>query len=164
MKEIEHQQVDTLTYNPGECCLDEVGDLIQNLVRTLQTFEKGKISELGFTISQCYTLFHLRVNKTLTMYELSEKLNVDSSTITRNINKLVRDRYVEKKRLITDQRVFLVNLTQKGEETAKQLYEEVSEIYKKIIQEIPQGEVMNVVNSVNILIAAFKRIKPFCCE
>ena len=148
---------------PDDCCVDELAELVQDLVRTLQTFEKGQITKTGFTMSQCYTLFHIEANTLLTMKQLSEKMNLDSSTVTRNVNKLVRDNYLKRRRSPQDRRVVQIQLTEKGEKAVGELSQEVSGFYRKIIDEIPEGQVLQVFKSVDILLTAFKKVKPFCC-
>jgi DNA-binding MarR family transcriptional regulator len=146
-----------------DCCIDEIGEMMQGLVRTLQIFERLQISQKGYTNSQCYTLLNLYKNGALSMKELSDKMNLDTSTMTRIVNNLVRDGLNEREHSEEDRRIVLVKLTTKGTEEAEQLNEEVIEYYRLIINEIPKGKVIDVVESINILIEAFTRAKPKCC-
>lgn len=146
-----------------DCCIDEVGEMIQGLVRTLQTFERIQISKKGFTISQCYTLLNLYKNPPLSMKELSEEMNLDTSTMTRIVDNLVRDGYIEREHSSEDRRVVLARLTEKGEEEARKLSKEVIEFYRQIIKEIPEGKIIDVVEAMNIIVKAFEKVKPFCC-
>ena len=41
------------------CCIDEVGFVMQKLVRVFQLFERDEIKTYGFTTSQCYTILEL---------------------------------------------------------------------------------------------------------
>jgi MarR family transcriptional regulator, organic hydroperoxide resistance regulator len=150
---------------PGDpaCCLEDLGDLIQSMVRTLQIFERGKLSSHGFTMSQCYTLFHIKEKGSLSMSRLSEKMNLDTSTMTRIVSTLVRDGYLVRETSQEDRRVTLVKLTDKGAAAVRELATAVQEYYSLIIQEIPQGEMDNVMRSVTMLLRAFERVKPFCC-
>ena len=146
-----------------ECCVDEVGNLIQSMVRTLQIFERGKLSQQGFTMSQYYTLFNIQQNQTLTMNQLSEKMNLDTSTMSRVVATLERDGYILRERWEEDRRVIKVKLTDKGFITTQELSAEVRGYYQHIIGAIPQGQVDDVVKSVNTLLQAFEQVKPFCC-
>ncbi|RAK10248.1 DNA-binding MarR family transcriptional regulator [Halanaerobium saccharolyticum] len=132
-----------------DCCVNEVGVMIQNLVRTLRIFEREEIVSEGFTISQCYIMIYLLKNKSLTMNEISEKMNLDKSTITRIVSNLVRDGYIEKKTSHEDGRVILASLTAAGKQKAVDLQSKVNNYYKQVIGQIPEGEVMEVVSSVN---------------
>lgn len=146
-----------------DCCIDEVGQLIQNLVRTLQIFERGKLSKQGFTMSQYYTLLNIHRHQKLSMNQLSEKMNLDTSTMTRVVANLERDSYITRERWEEDRRVIMVQLTEPGIEVVQELTAEVREYYSAIISAIPNGQVDSVVDSVNTLLQAFEQVRPFCC-
>jgi len=145
------------------CCVDEVGLMIQKLVRVFQLFERDQIKTHGFTTSQCYTILELYKSGSLTMNELSEKMNLNSSTMTRILDNLVRDKYISRDRDKSDKRIVIVNLTETGKDIAKELDTTVKEYYKNIIANIPQGQVEEVLRSVNILQNAFEKSNPNCC-
>lgn len=147
----------------NDCCVDEVGEMIQKLVRVFQLFERDQIKIYGFTTSQCYTLLEINKFGSLSMNEISEKMNLNSSTMTRILDKLVRDKYILRSRDESDKRIVIVTLTEKGIEAADKLSKTVKEYYKKIIKNIPEGEVENVLKSVNILQKAFEKANPNCC-
>ena len=147
----------------NDCCVDEVGEMIQKLVRVFQLFERDQIKIYGFTTSQCYTLLEINKSGSLSMNEISEKMNLNSSTMTRILDKLVRDKYILRSRDESDKRIVIVTLTEKGIEAADKLNKTVKEYYKKIIENIPEGEVEAVLKSVNILQKAFEKANPNCC-
>jgi MarR family transcriptional regulator, organic hydroperoxide resistance regulator len=149
--------------NNDNCCVEEVGEVVQKLVRVLQMFERDQVKPYGFTSTQCYVLLEILKVQSLTMNELSDKLNLNSSTMTRVIDNLVRDGYITRTRDEVDRRIVLVSLTNEGIEAAKTLNESVNNYYKKIIAGIPEGQVDNVLNSVNLLLDAFRKANPNCC-
>lgn len=145
------------------CCVEEVGQLVQKLVRVFQLFERDQIKVHGFTSSQCYAMLEILKFGSLTMNELSDKMNLDSSTMTRVIDKLVRDEIVNRDRDEADRRVVIVSLSDKGSEAAKELSCSVNEYYKKIIKNIPNGEVSDILQCVSKLLKAFEKANPNCC-
>ena len=145
------------------CCVNEVGVVIQRLVRVFQLFERDQIKVHGFTSSQYYTLLQISKSNSLTMNELSDRMNLNSSTMTRVLDILVRDKYITRDRDESDRRVVIVKLTEKGEEISVKLSQSVTEYYKKIIKNIPQGQVDEVLKAVNILLKAFDETNPNCC-
>jgi len=146
-----------------DCCINEVGFMMQKLVRIFQLFERDEIKTYGFTTSQCYTILELYKFEGLTMNELSEKMNLNSSTMTRILDNLVRDRYISRDKDNFDRRIVIVSLTDTGKEVAKNLDITVKEYYKKVISNIPKGQVEDVLKSVNILQKAFEKSNPNCC-
>lgn len=145
------------------CCVDEVGLMIQKLVRVFQLFERDQIKTHGFTTSQCYTILELYKSGGITMNELSEKMNLNSSTMTRILDNLVRDKYISREKDKSDKRIVIVNLTNSGRGIAKELDTTVKEYYKRIIANIPEGQVEEVLKSVNIIQNAFEKANPNCC-
>jgi len=151
-----------LEYNPP-CCISELGELVQRLVRVFQLFERDQIKVHGFTSSQCYVLLELLTRENMAMNELSTKMNLDTSTMTRVIDNLVRDKLVERIRDENDRRFVVVGLTTPGRETASKLRASIEDYYAKIIANLPEGEVENVLTSVQLLLTAFERANPHCC-
>lgn len=145
------------------CCLEEVGQMVQKLVRGFQLFEKDQIKVHGFTSSQCYAMLEIFRVGSLTMNELSEKMNLDSSTMTRVIDKLVRDELINRDKDSSDRRIVVVSLTDKGNEAAKKLNASVNEYYKRIISSIPEGEVEDIFQCLSKLLKAFEKANPNCC-
>lgn len=147
----------------ADCCVEQVGDVVQRLVRVLHLFERDQIKVFNFTASQCYTLLTVLKHGSLTMNELSSKLNVDSSTMTRVISVLVRDGYLERRRSEEDRRLVTVELTAKGKASADELDCSIRAYYSDIISALPPGQVENVLTSVVLLLNAFERANPNCC-
>lgn len=146
-----------------ECCTEEVGFMMQKLVRVFQLFERDEIKPYGFTTSQCNTILELYKSGSLTMNELSEKMNLNSSTMTRILDNLVRDKYISRDKDEFDRRIVIVSLTDTGKDVAKKIDITVKAYYKKVIANIPKGHVEDVLKSVNILQKAFERANPNCC-
>ncbi len=146
-----------------DCCVDEVGALVQRLVRTFQIFERDQIKVFGFTSSQCYSLLGLLKTGSMAMSELSTKMNLDSTTMTRVIDNLVRDGLVERTRDEGDRRYVVIALTDSGKDVATKLDASIRQYYRAIIANLPEGEAMPVLNSVQLLLTAFERANPRCC-
>lgn len=146
-----------------DCCLEEIGATVQRLVRVFQLFERDQIKVFGFTSSQCYALLELYKGEGLSMNEISAKMNLDTSTMTRVISNLVRDGLVERTKDESDRRYVLVKLTEAGCVQAAQLKESIEEYYRQTIANIPAGQVFDVLASVQVLLSAFEKANPHCC-
>lgn len=146
-----------------ECCVEEVGEVVQRLTRLLQLFERDQIKVFGVTSSQCYALLEIERTNGLTMNELSTKMNLDTSTMTRIMDNLVRDGLVQRVRDESDRRYVVVQLTEQGQECAQKLRASIEKYYCDIITAIPVGNVDQVLASVNTLLTAFEKANPNCC-
>jgi len=160
---IKNSCCDLIDSKDNDCCINEVGEMVQKLVRVFQLFERDQIKVNGFTTTQCYTILELRKNNQLSMNDLSEKMNLNNSTMTRILDNLVRDEFIKREKSEEDRRIVMVSLTKKGQEAADKLNIVLTEYYRKIIENIPEGEVENILNSVGILLNAFDKANPNCC-
>ena len=159
MKSIKKNQEESTV----ECCTEDVGVMTQKLVRVMQIFERDQIKPFGFTTTQCYVLLELKKTENLTMNELSDRMNLKTSTMTRIINNLVRDGYIQRERDPGDRRIVLAKLTEEGIVAANNLDQSIMNYYKKIIENLPKGRVEDVLKSVELLIDAFEKANPDCC-
>lgn len=146
-----------------ECCIEEVGDMVKKLVRVFQLFERDQIKIFGVTTSQCYCLLELLKSEKLTMFELSQKMNLNTSTMTRIVDNLVRDGLILREKDDKDRRVVLLLLTENGRNTANRLNESINLYYKKTMENLPEGELDTILKSVSTLLSAFEAANPNCC-
>lgn len=153
----------SLDHQDSKCCISEVGELVQRLVRVFQLFERDQIKIHGFTSSQCYTLLELLKQESISMNELSNKMNLDTSTMTRVIDNLVRDELVKRVRDENDRRFVVVELTSKGQDVAQSLNHSIEAYYQKITENLPLGQTEQVLTSVQQLLTAFEKANPHCC-
>lgn len=145
------------------CCVNEVGDMIKRIVRNFQLIERDQIKPLGFTMTQAYCLIEILNSSSITMQDLSGKMNLNTSTMTRIVDKLVRDKYIERFRSDEDRRIVLVRLTSEGIESANKVQEKISSYYENITRNLPKGSIDNVLESVSLLMDAFEKSNPNCC-
>ncbi|HSL93778.1 MAG TPA: MarR family transcriptional regulator [Bacillota bacterium] len=142
------------------CRVEEVGQLVQRLVRMLQLFERDQIKPYGISSSQCYTLLEIAKSEDLSMTELSSRMNLDTSTMTRVIGNLVRDDLVERLRDKSDRRFVTVRLTPRGRIFAKQLQKSIESYYCDLVSAISVGQVDQVLQASNALVGAFEKANP----
>lgn len=145
------------------CCVEEVGDTVKRIVRNFQMVERDKVKPLGFTMTQAYCLIELIQTEGLTMQELSQKMNLNTSTMTRIIDKLVRDKYISRSRNPDDRRIVMVGLTESGLASAKKLEGVIHLYYEEITKNLPVNKVDEVLEAVNLLMEAFEKANPNCC-
>ncbi|CQR74864.1 putative HTH-type transcriptional regulator YusO [Sporomusa ovata DSM 2662] len=111
----------------------------------------------GFTSSQCYILLEIYKHQTLSINEISEKMRLEISTITRIMNNLVRDKLILRRRSVYDKRVVEAILTENGKEIAQQLQESIANYYKDVIVNLPRGHVREVMSAVEVLVNALEK-------
>ncbi len=140
-----------------EADVQEFGELLSVMIRSFAALERSEIFCSGVTMSQCSTILAIGKHGIMTMNALSEWMSLATSTMTRIVDNLVRDGYLQRSQDPQDRRVVRVSLTVEGEK----LFQAIKEIYhryhQKIVESIPAEEFHQVVESLTMLIEAIKK-------
>lgn len=139
-------------------CVEDIGDLLQKTVRIFQLFERQQIKQHGFTSSQCYILLEVLKYGSLTINEISVKMKLEISTITRIMDNLVRDKLLLRQKSIQDKRIVEAVLTEDGRQAALKLKESIMKNYQEVISYLPRGHVREVMSSVELLLIALENV------
>lgn len=137
--------------------VQEFGELLSVMVRSFAAFERSEIFCCGVTMSQCSTILGIGKKGKMTMHALSEWMSLATSTMTRIVDNLVRDGYIERSHDPQDRRVVQVSLTEKGGQLFQAIKEIYHEYHRRIVENIPAGELHQVVESLTMLIEAIKK-------
>lgn len=143
-----------MTRNPIDIGTDvhqRFGRLLSAMIRSFLNFEKSKIFNCGVTMSQCSTILAIGKRVRMTMNELSDCMSLASSTMTRIVDKLVRDGYIERSQDDQDRRVVHVSLTEKGKGLFKVISRIYDEFHRRIIESIPPGEIPKIADALSTL-------------
>ncbi len=143
--------------------VEGMGDMVTRLVRVCQLFERDQITVHGVTTSQCHCLLELEKQDGQSMQEISQRLNLRTSTVTRIAGLLVRDGYLVRALDVQDRRCVCLHLTDKGREKALLLKESIRAYYAKMVRHIPDGRMASIRQAVLELQAAFEAANPNCC-
>lgn len=98
-------------------------ETIRQIVRNLGMMEKSEVSCCGTTLSQCHIIVEIGRAKEISLIDLSEKIGLDKSTMSRNIDILVNQGVVKRDLHPEDRRYVTITLTQKGEEIFSKIEE-----------------------------------------
>ena len=97
--------------------INEFDDLVTQLKFKLHSGDSACLTDHCMTPGQFFTGCILRNHINLTMSELAEKLHTSLSTVTGLIDRMVKNKYVERNRVDTDRRLVKVRLSKKGIKT-----------------------------------------------
>lgn len=86
---------------------------IRELVRELNILD-GQFQDTGFSYSECHVLFELNEHKLLNMMELSELIQLNKSTVSRIVGKLIDQGHVQIIPRPDDKRQKCLSLTEQG--------------------------------------------------
>jgi DNA-binding MarR family transcriptional regulator len=141
-------------------------DTVQALRRSFRVIEreiavlvKNGSSCCGVSLSQCHVLLELENKGTVSLSDLSQSMDLDRSTLSRTVDTMVNDGFVERNTFSEDRREVRIMLTQKGKKHASSINTLCDDYYSELLSRIPQSEytsVIKVLSAVGRAIVAMK--------
>ncbi len=135
------------------CC----GSEIQKLARLTYILEKNTFKLKGFTSSQAYTLLELLENGEVSMREISERMALDCSTMTRNISKLVDLGLVERCSCHSDRRITRISLSELGKKKTLEIKEAFMKHFGQVVCKLPKEKFDIIFEGINLLTEALEK-------
>lgn len=140
-------------------------DLLRNLMRAFDknigALEKTQLACCGATIGQCHAVMEIGLAGQISLIDLANVLNLDKSTMSRTVNGLVENEWIER---ITDpenRRYVKLTLSQKGQLLHEQISSVLNAYFGNIMKDIPEDKREQVAESLELLIHALN--KNNCC-
>lgn len=134
-----------------------VKNLMQEIMKGFHILEKDVSVRCGITPSQWATLLAFDDKNALKMNELSKRLALATSTMTRMIDNLVKEGLVERKPDFADRRLVIVHLTKEGKRLTQRFHKLQSECFNTLLDHIDTDMKGQVVASLNNLLFAFRK-------
>ena len=128
----------------------ELAELFSQLLIDLQSVFRKNNKHLSLSLSQVVVLSSIPVDG-ITMSNLSHRIGVDNSTLTRLIGILEHKGLVERRKNKSDRRSKLVNLTKVGENNIKVIEENTLNLSEKVLTSFSQAEIASLKNILNKL-------------
>jgi len=107
--------------------------------RAIERINQSNCS-LGINIPQCHTIMEIGLAKSLSMNELAEKMNLDKSTVSRQIEKLVQEDLVERITAAEDRRRVHLSLSSKGKTIYTTMNKAMNKQFETAFEKIPTKE------------------------
>jgi DNA-binding MarR family transcriptional regulator len=134
-------------------------ETITGLYRRFNALQRGEKRCFGVTMTQCVTLELLEQEGAKTVRELAVALGLDTSTVTRIVDVLVRDGRLRRTRdEERDRRRVFVSLTPAGRQLAADLRGCADAYCEKILERIPRDGHEDVLHALRVLVAAIDEL------
>ena len=114
----------------------------------------------GVTLAQCHTLLELFSHESINLSELSERLHLDKSTVSRTIEGLVKSGLVNRIIPKENRRKVIISLTQKGIDICMQINRENDSYFGAVIDSIPSKDLPIFLKSFDILVEKMIQSNP----
>ncbi len=141
----------------------EIRKLLRELIKELGLLQKEKYACCGLTLAQCHCLVETGDLEKTTVNRLAESLKLDQSTVSRMVDGLVKEGYLERELAEEDRRKVEISLSAKGESSYKQVETMMGDYFEEITGRIPAGKREQVIESLELLLNAIKEKGTSCC-
>ena len=146
---------------------DEEYKQFREIIRTLEKkaglLEDIEYSCCGITIAQCYALIEIGRAGSISLNELAESINLESSTVSRTVNNLVTSGLAVRDQGTQDRRYISISLTEDGNALFGRIDNGMDRYYKEIFSQIPENKKYQVIESLTLIIEAINK-SGVCCE
>lgn len=119
--------------------------------------------QLGITGGQGYTLLAIPEGESITMNDLSLKMRLASSTMTRMVDPLVQKGLVDRQPDEQDRRMVRVHMTEQGRQAQQALQETLTAFFAQVLRELPENEREAAVRHLEMLNQAIRGTLQSCC-
>jgi DNA-binding MarR family transcriptional regulator len=125
--------------------------------------QRGEKRCFGVTMSQCVALETLHREGRMPVRELSQRMGLDTSSVTRLVDVLVRDGLAQRARdEAGDRRRVFVSLSQNGCELASRLERCADDYCERILERIPAERHDDVLQALQLLVQAIDDLPATC--
>ena len=143
---------------------DEARAVIHQLINLYNEADREEKACCNLSVSQCCTLLAFdSIDEQLTMNQLSLRLDLSTSTMTRHVDRLVHKGYIERAPSEQDRRRVIVRLTESGKEMAETLSNCEQNLFSEVLQSIPPDQWETVVSALKLFVNAIQARKTGCC-
>lgn len=148
---------------PGPRLTSKFRQTLGLLYQRFNALQRGEKRCFGVSMSQCMALEVLHREGPRTVRDLAERLGLDTSTVTRVVDVLVRDGLLRRSRNEKgDRRRVYISLGARGRQLAEKL-EACSEAYtERILSRIPADRREDVVHAIGVLVDAIEELQDSC--
>jgi len=120
----------------------------------MELMTKGEASCCGITLSQCHLLTEIGWAGAASLNTLSERLGVDKSTMSRNIDILVNSNLVSRTTDPDNRRAVTITLTDEGDTLFSQVEANMTQFYETFYNALPADKRSQILESLELLLAA----------
>jgi len=136
---------------------------IRALVRRFGVAERADVACCGVTVAQAAALEALEAEGPLRLSDLSRRLGITPSTLTRNVARLEESGLVARAADPGDARSARVGLTGRGRKAARSVAAQEADFARQVIERIPAGRRAAVIDALGDLLAAVRAATEDCC-
>ena len=132
-------------------CAHDLRDAVKHFMRNMGMLEGKKAFCCDFTYSQCHTLFEIGNSEAISLIELSQRLHMDKSAMSRIVDDLVKRGYLKREQDKQDRRYVVIELTEIGKTVHQQIAENSLRQFSQVVAALPENERHSIINGLTAL-------------
>ncbi|HEX3017177.1 MAG TPA: MarR family transcriptional regulator [Caproicibacter sp.] len=136
---------------------NQLRELIRELERKLGILQETQNACCSVTLAQCHALVEIGRAGRISLNELSDKLDIENSSMSRTVNKLVTSNLASRNIDPNDRRYVTISLTESGLEQFHKVEKDMNAYFQKIYTAIPENKQNQVMESIQILLDAISK-------
>ena len=136
----------------------EFGELLKQFLIDLQSLFRAHTKKLNLTLPQIMLMSSIPTDG-IDMTSLAQRIGIDNSTLTRLIDVLLKNRFVQKNKNPSDGRSILVSLTPSGEKLQGAIETEIDKFGSRLYRQIPnedQEEMKEILSSFHWVVSKYR--------
>jgi DNA-binding MarR family transcriptional regulator len=142
---------------------DQIQRVTYDLVHYYAICDRFITQQLDVTASQGYILLAVPEMDTINMNDLSLKMRVANSTMTRMVDQLVQKGLVNRSADPQDRRIVLVSLTDHGKEVRSKLKNTLQDFFRQVLCDLPSNQLVGILESLETLNQTITKMLKSCC-
>jgi DNA-binding MarR family transcriptional regulator len=124
---------------------------LREIERAVWIQTKSEALCCGVTMAQCHAILEIGEAGELNLKDLSARLGLDNSTLSRTVESLVRDGLAERTPSKEDRRATVIQLNDKGRAARDRINATWNRICRDMFRSIPREKHESLVESISIL-------------
>lgn len=136
---------------------------VRALARRFAVAERADVACCGMTVAQAATLEALCDEQGMRLKDLSKRLGISASTLTRNLARLRERKLVQTSPDDSDGRAFRVSLTASGQRAAIEVRQQEERFFDLVLGQLSPGRADEIVNALDELWTAVRTATQRCC-
>jgi DNA-binding MarR family transcriptional regulator len=127
---------------------------MRRIERTVMLQNKNEATCCGVTLARCHAILEIGSADGLSVKELSARLGLDKSTLSRTVDSLVKEGLAERTTSPGDRRAIAVRLTAKGRASAALVDKAWNRICADMFKGIPERKHGRIVETMDLIATA----------
>jgi len=138
-------------------------ELLQTMARRFGLLQKDGAQCCGVSVVQSHILYELSKRPNQSLNELSDKLFVDTSTLSRQVQQLVEREWIRRVPDPSDRRYVTLSLTDEGERQTERIGDTMEAYIQDVLLRVPEDKRAQALEGLRLLSDAMSQ-SPYCCK